>query len=258
MNSLPRWYYAIKVFNNFYNSFCEQICNYNSENIQNYHEIKPYFDIIKICFEFYHKPLKYLLRDRGYNLYFPTQILEIAEKEGLINDAKIWLEYIEDLNVFYQTYGNEKLLELAKNIIDKYKNKLSDVHKTLNEFKAAIHPTEKKSENKQFPKDISAEILASDLGIMKHSYDLIMEYFKSNKNIKYVWLHGSRAKGNAKKNSDVDLVIDIEPDKITDCKNDFYNLAIPYRVDCVSVNESSVQEFLNEVVDNAKLIYKAI
>lgn len=255
MAKTPRWHERILVFNKRYNTLCDMYKDCDVDAISSYPEIRPYFNILKSCFEFYHKSLKDILNDKGACLYLPSEVLIKSKDCGLIDDAQVWLDYIEDLNVFYQTYGNSTLLELANKIINRYKPKLSNVYKMLNTFFESQNFDEDYS-NKHFPTEINQEISATQLGIMEHSFNLLMEYFKSNHNIKYVWLHGSRAKGNAKKNSDIDLIFDVSPEELIECKTDFYNLAIPYRIDCVSKNESNIEEFLNKCVDDAILIYK--
>ena len=259
MTKTPRWHERIRVFNNYYNAFNDSYSKYeNDESL-----LKTVFDYLKISFEFYHKSLKDILCDFGIYMYLPKEILLQAHLLKIINDSNVWLDYIEELNNFYQTYGNDEQNALMISIINKYKSKLESPYKSLNYYYDS-HPYNIEYEHKPLDTSSVPRYDSSDIGIFDASYDILLNYLKNNKNIKYVWLHGSRAKGNAKLSSDIDLLIDIDNSLVEQCKKDFYNLPIPYRVDfaCInddsfnSANDSTLQVFLSKVVDDAKIIYR--
>ena len=240
MTKASRWQYRIEVFNNFYNNF--QI------NMTSQQE----FSLLKVCYEFYTKSLRDILNENGAKFYLPSQVLVEAQKSGLIDDAEVWMDYIQELNKYYQTYSEDEKQNLRDKIIDKYKHKLAKASSNLNTF-YKNHPIEHINANNAV---LDKDLKSIDIGITECSYNLLMNEFKDNSNIKYVWIYGSRAKGNARKCSDIDLIIDIEAEHIEDCKKQFDNLAIPYRVDVVSCNDIKTKEFLNNIILDAKLIYR--
>lgn len=240
MTNIPRWHYRIEVFNNFYTDF------------QNCLEAQQEFALLKTCYEFYSKSLRDILNEKDEGLYLPSQVLVEAQKSGLIDDSDVWLDYIQELNEYYQTYGEEEKQNLRDKIVDKYKPKLSNASLNLNTFYNNCHHIENIPAAKPI---LDKELKSVDIGITKYSYDLLMNSFKENSYIKSVWIHGSRAKGNARKCSDIDLIIDIDVKRIEDCKQQFDNLPIPYRIDFVSCNNSTNESFLRAIIPDAKLIY---
>lgn len=239
MTNIPRWQGRIEVFNNFYSDF------------QNCLEAQQEFALLKTCYEFYSKSLRDILNEKGEGLYLPSQVLVEAQKFGLIDDADVWLDYIQELNEYYQTYGEEEKQNLRDKIVDKYKLHLSNASLNLNTFYNNRYIDNVLVKNAVLDK----ELKSIDIGVMESSYNLLMQAFEDNQDIKSVWIHGSRAKGNARKCSDIDLIIDIDVERIEDCKKQLDNLPIPYRVDFVSCNDSTCELFLRKIIPDAKLIY---
>lgn len=256
MTKTPRWHERILVFNNYYTTFVDLCEKYDKGLMIDFSEKQQLFNYLKVCYEFYCKSLRDILNFNGICLFLPAQILLKAQSEGIIDDADLWLKYIKDLNIYYQTYGAEEQKKLVLQIIEKYKSKFTEPYKYLNNFFNSL-VYEEKYEYKELPRVPKPAYNRFDIGIYESSYNLILNYLKQNKNIRYVWLHGSRAKGNARKNSDIDLLIDIDVEHKEICKKDFDRLAIPYRVDFVSIQDSSCELFLSKVLDEAKLIYRA-
>lgn len=60
-------------------------------------------NVMKSCYGFYWKILRDFLQDRNINLYLPREIFITAEKEKIIDDAKVWISYIDDLNALLKT-----------------------------------------------------------------------------------------------------------------------------------------------------------
>lgn len=254
MTKEARWYYRIIVFNNFYSSFVALEEKYDKQLMLDYTEKKQLFALLKTCYEFYYKSLRDILNENKIFSFLPSEIFIQAEKEKIINDSKIWLDYIQELNQYYQTYGAQEQEELTIKIIDKFKSKLKNAANNLNKF--CNIPTKEEIHFKQFDSSTQPSYTPLDIGITEYSYNLLLQTFKANKDIKYAWLHGSRAKANARKNSDIDLLLDIDAGKIQECKNNFDNLTIPYRVDAFSINDESDESFARKVSKYAKIIYR--
>lgn len=258
MTKTPRWHERINVFNNFYHNFVDLCGKYDRDLMRDFSEKQQLFNGLKICYEFYCKSLRDILNFQGDVIYLPVKVLISANEAGLINDAEVWLDYIKDMNCYYQTYGASEQQNLAIQIINKYKSKLLNSYNNLNKFyNSHICNEDYGTEEKILCTDSKPLYTPSDVDISEYSYNILLNYLKSNKYIKYVWLHGSRAKGNARKNSDIDFLIDIGIEYQEDCKAGFYNLTIPYRVDFVSINDLSCEEFVKASIDDTKLIYRA-
>jgi predicted nucleotidyltransferase len=91
-------------------------------------------------------------------------------------------------------------------------------------------------------------------GISDKSYELLQEAFVKYPQIEEVVIFGSRAKGNFKKGSDIDLAIkgaDCSPKLALDLSsylNEF--LPIPYKIDVIdyaSLNHLELKEHINRV-----------
>lgn len=84
-------------------------------------------------------------------------------------------------------------------------------------------------------------------GLSNEVYLKIMDIVKKYKYDFYIF--GSRARGNYKKSSDIDIAI---YGKLTDkeefyIRNDFDIINIPYTVDLVFVNKTEKQQLLNSI-----------
>ena len=95
-------------------------------------------------------------------------------------------------------------------------------------------------------------------GLKKEHFDYLIDSFKTIPNLKQVILYGSRAKGNFKVGSDIDIVL--IGDNLT-LKNSIYPLMekldeLPYFVDIAiydKIEDSDLKEHIKRV---GKLLYK--
>ncbi len=95
-------------------------------------------------------------------------------------------------------------------------------------------------------------------GITEKSYNMLLELFTKHPEIEEAWLFGSRAKGNNKKGSDIDLAI-----KGSDCSPDLAltvatianeELPIPYQIDIVDYSTIDNPD-LKEHIDRVGLLF---
>ncbi|MBN2894184.1 MAG: nucleotidyltransferase domain-containing protein [Bacteroidales bacterium] len=99
----------------------------------------------------------------------------------------------------------------------------------------------------------------NDFGIYKNSYNLIVELFQKYSSIEKVSIFGSRAIGNYKKGSDIDLAIfgkDISYDivtKISAILNE--DLPIPYFIDVVHYESLKNEALKTHILEKGKIIY---
>lgn len=104
----------------------------------------------------------------------------------------------------------------------------------------------------------SSEVINS-YGIYDKSFLLILESFKSFPEIEKAIIFGSRAMGNYKKGSDIDLAIvgNNINDRIKTRLSSMLNqeLPIPYFVDVVDYKSISSEELVKHIDTEGKLIY---
>ena len=100
--------------------------------------------------------------------------------------------------------------------------------------------------------------MSNAFGISDQSYKLLLDAFKRYSEVEEVVLFGSRAKGNYKKGSDIDLAIkgkNLTSSLALDIKG-YINeeLAVPYMVDIVDYN-SLTHADLKEHIDRVGVVF---
>ena len=85
-------------------------------------------------------------------------------------------------------------------------------------------------------------------GLSEETYNKIKNIVKKYSNYQF-YIYGSRARGNYKANSDIDIAImdfveDIEKNKI---KNEFDILDIPYTIDLIFIKDITKKELLESI-----------
>jgi predicted nucleotidyltransferase len=96
-------------------------------------------------------------------------------------------------------------------------------------------------------------------GISEKTYRLLLETFNRFSEINEVLIFGSRAKGNYRNGSDIDLAIkgeNVDPSLIFKLKNLFNErLPIPYKVDVVGFNYLTHKKLKDHITRRGKLIF---
>jgi len=95
-------------------------------------------------------------------------------------------------------------------------------------------------------------------GIAQNTVNELNQIFNKYKNIEKVILYGSRAKGNYREGSDIDLTIigDVEREDLMKIKDEIEDSYIPYLFDISiynQLNSESLKEHINRV---GKVFYK--
>lgn len=95
-------------------------------------------------------------------------------------------------------------------------------------------------------------------GIAQNTVNELNQIFNKYKNIEKVILYGSRAKGNYRDGSDIDLTIigDVEREDLMKIKDEIEDSYIPYLFDISiynQLNSESLKEHINRV---GKVFYK--
>lgn len=93
-------------------------------------------------------------------------------------------------------------------------------------------------------------------GLYPNSYKEILSIFQKYKTIEKVIIYGSRAKGNYKEGSDIDLTLfgDLNYDLIIKLKQEFEESTIPYLVD-ISIYKDLQSETLKEHINRVGKIF---
>jgi predicted nucleotidyltransferase len=96
-------------------------------------------------------------------------------------------------------------------------------------------------------------------GLYPNSYKEMLAIFQKYKTIEKVIIYGSRAKGNYKEGSDIDLTLfgDLNYDLIIKLKQEFEESTIPYLVD-ISIYKDLQSETLKEHIDRVGKIFYEI
>jgi len=88
-------------------------------------------------------------------------------------------------------------------------------------------------------------------GIEKHIIDMILLEISKHKEICDILIFGSRAKGNFRKGSDIDIAVkgkDISFELVTRLKTKFnQKMLIPYHVDIVHYDTISSKDLINHI-----------
>ena len=103
-------------------------------------------------------------------------------------------------------------------------------------------------------------ILLNSYGIYDKSYQLLLEAIRSFPEIEQALIFGSRALGNAKKGSDIDLSVSGKAvtsrtiDRLSLMLNS--DLPIPYHVDVVQLEKISNPQLLEHIQTHGKVIFE--
>ncbi|MDX8337168.1 HI0074 family nucleotidyltransferase substrate-binding subunit [Candidatus Cetobacterium colombiensis] len=95
-------------------------------------------------------------------------------------------------------------------------------------------------------------------GLSENDFFLIIDILKKYKEkIEWVKIFGSRARGDFKKYSDVDLAISLRYKNImSDIKNEFYESNLKYTVDIINYSENLGENIKKNIDNDGILIYK--
>jgi predicted nucleotidyltransferase len=100
----------------------------------------------------------------------------------------------------------------------------------------------------------------NNFGIYDNSFKFILDAIAEFPKIEKVILFGSRAMGNYKKGSDIDLAIlgeDIDFDTTSRLHGQLNeNLPIPYFVDVVNFNTINTEELKQHILEEGKICYE--
>ncbi len=82
------------------------------------------------CYELSWKIMKKVLNSEGLEVSTPKQVIREAGSAKIINDVKLWIEFVNKRNLTVHTY-NELVLKEIMEIMPKFKDELSKLIKEL-------------------------------------------------------------------------------------------------------------------------------
>ncbi len=95
-------------------------------------------------------------------------------------------------------------------------------------------------------------------GLYNESYKKIITIFQNHQNIEKVIIYGSRAKGNYKEGSDIDLTLvgEISYEQIIRLKQEFEESTIPYLIDISNFSDLQSESLLDHINRIGKIFYQ--
>jgi predicted nucleotidyltransferase len=157
---------------------------------------------------------------------------------------------MEHMNVFYDKQNTDVKYKLMLYIVDNFTQAIQDVCLFVNndERKEFIKQFKPIIDNYQKEDICLADNLPTydyrEIGISEKSYKILIKFFSSIKNLKSVWIHGSRAYNAGTYASDIDIIIDCPEEKYDDIVNQLNNLSVPYWFDCKNLYNSTYLNYL--------------
>ena len=261
-NKLSDLYLKIVAFNevlDVYKNYHQQYCKGTLPSSQFYQ----YFWQLRTLLIVYCKYFRYYYRAQHITINLPHKILLQAKKDGLIKDADIWLEYIKDLHICL-TKNKRVRLKYMEEIINKYGDKTDSMLEFMHSSSNNNFILEKKAQYEAILsglKELSDNLpiyTHEELLISERSYDILLDYFKSESAIKTVWLHGSKVKGTSNPYSDLDLIIDCDMCYAKKISGSIHKLLIPYYIDITYLHDKKKQRMLAFAAHfGSKKIYNA-
>lgn len=242
MLNLAEPYIKFLTIENFYNDY-KKSDNLYSQNLLPVSDFRKFAkDLSYMCY-LYELFISAVYRNKGIKTIFPKERFLTAKKYNLIDDADIWLSFINDYAKYHLTKDKAVKNKLVVEILENYHDKVDSIYEhtkriSLEETKdvASLDISDKElrlADNKPIYRP-------EELDITEKSYNIILDYFKSKNTIRNAWLHGSRYFKQNRYGADIDILLDCNPQDIKDIKKEVLLLNIPYLLDvqCVYINES--------------------
>jgi nucleotidyltransferase substrate binding protein (TIGR01987 family) len=190
----------------------------------------------KVTLEISWETMRYFLEAKGFeNVCGSKKIIRKAFNINLIKNGGIWLKMIELSDLMSDMYDKNEMMHATGFIFSNYIEEFEDFKQNL--FKL--------SKDEMF-------------GIHKETTDLLMSIFEKHDCIQKVIIYGSRAKGNYREGSDIDLTLKgyIETRELSVIVKKIQDSYTPYLFD-ISIYNDLVSCDLKESIDrDGKTFYK--
>lgn len=177
----------------------------------------------------------------GFLLRSPRETIRQGFQSGYITNAEDWLQALADRNLTVYIYDDEIITRVLKDIYERYFFILQEFY---NNFKTRINEMN--------------SILWDKYGLSVANGKRITDILSQFAEVREAILFGSRAKGNYKPGSDVDLAVKgpISKDVLSALLAAFEDSILPYFFDVV-IYEHITNKALKEHIDRVGIsIYK--
>ena len=195
--------------------------------------------------EFY-KTLRDLLREENIFEPLPRKIFILCKEKNIYTEIDDWLYFIDLLNEYSEVENNLAKEELLDYILDAFKYKFYQIHQyfkktyPLQDYKKQLMEINQTVNSREILSYNKVEYNADFVKMTEKSYKKLLNFFKSNKDIKFVWLQGSRVFGTTRGGSDIDLIIDSPVNTYDTVKEEMYKIQTPYRIDAKNLNSDTL------------------
>lgn len=188
----------------------------------------------EFCFELSWKTLKDYLGNEGVFADTPRDVIKQAFAVNLLADVNIWIDALEKRNLLSHAYEKETALLVIALIKEKYFIAVKHLVDFLN------------------TKALSLEY-GLDLSVLLQLLAELIKY----PGIQEILLFGSRAMGNFKNNSDIDLCIkgSLTEGQLAEIKTVLEEGKIPYKVDVILYDAVKDPAILEHIQSFGKKIY---
>lgn len=164
----------------------EQLTEFMEKSELNKFEVQGLIQCFEYTFELSWKTIKDYLEFEGYDVKTPRDTIKKAFQVGIIDDGSVWLDALEKRNLMSHTY-NENITNQTEQLI---KTKYYAMMKKVIEFFS----------NTEW-------FLIMRFGLKESELETICEYLSRYPEIEKATIFGSRAKGNYKNGSDIDIAL---------------------------------------------------
>ena len=256
--TVPRWYQRSLTTILDYKFLKKQLQDIDNIKLVSMDEKYRIFNIVKDFYVHYWSTCRDLLKQDGVINYYPIEILKIAETRGYANNVDLWIDFTRYRRLLDIPMCDEQRTLLLDEILEKYIPAIDDAFQSIliryEEFSklhdVCIEPNEK-IEN--YP-DIRPEYSPSVMHVSLKVYQQLLQFFISHKEIKRVWLYGSRV-DNGREGADIDLLMDIPKEDEKRIVREINNLRILNRIDMHTWRTVRVDK---KEKRNYKIIYHSI
>lgn len=243
---IPIWFLRMNDFNFSFVNFLRIANRYDRGELTTFERKEQFLLSMRALFTKFYRALRDLLREKDIFEPLPRKIFILCKEKNIFSDCDIWLYFIELLNEYQETEDCILKEELLDYILKTFKYKFYNIHqyfkttypiqeykKNLIEINQTLNPRENLSYNKVIYD-------ADFVKVTDKSYNKILDFFKSNNEIKAVWMQGSRVFGTTRAGSDIDLIIDSPLETFDALKEKMYQIQTPYRIDAKNLNSNTI------------------
>lgn len=242
---IPVWFLRINDFNRTFVKFLKVSNRYERGELTTFERKEHFLISMKALFTQLYRALRDLLREENIFEPLPRRIFILCKEKNIFSDCDDWLYFIELLNEYYETYDSVLKEELLDYILNTFKYKFYSVHQyfkktyPLNKYKEQLVQINLSLNTRQELSYNKVIYNADFVKITEKSYEKLLDFFRLNKDIKLVWLQGSRVFGTIRGGSDIDLIIDSSLETYDALKEKMYKIQTPYRIDSKNLNSNS-------------------